>query len=260
MLMLQKFKSLRRYRQTFRNWWIAAGARYLRGRLGPLRELRLRAGGRFNFVPASDFVVVGEVFVAGAYDGVAGLRGVRRVWDVGGNIGCFVLWASGQFAGAEFHSFEPCAGTFAVLEANRALNPGIRWRVHPFGFSERDEVCVARMPKGMSGETSRFAADGEEVRLELRDIEKHWVAAGRPRIDLLKIDCEGGEYAILRRLSPEMLAAIGALVVEFHVVPGCTAEAALAPLRAAGFALQSSPPVAGQFLAIAVREGEAARA
>ena len=126
MLMLQKFRSLRRYRQTFRNWWIAAGARYLRGRLGPLRELRLRAGGRFNFVPASDFVVVGEVFVAGAYDGVAGLRGVRRVWDVGGNIGCFVLWASGQFAGAEFNSFEPCAGTPEKGDEDGQSDGGLR--------------------------------------------------------------------------------------------------------------------------------------
>lgn len=260
MMILRKVESLLRYRRIFRNWWVAAGARYLQGRLGPQRELKLRDGGSLTFVPASDFVVLGEVFVAGAYDGVAGLRGVRRVWDVGGNIGCFVLWASRRFAGAEFDSFEPCAGTFAVLEANRVANPAVRWRVHPFGFSDRDEVCVARMPKGMSGETSRFATDGAEVRLELRDIEQYWVAAGRPRIDLLKIDCEGGEYAILRRLSPELLAAIGALVVEFHVVPGAAAEAVLAPLKAAGFSVTTSPAVAGQFLAIAVRAGRTAGA
>ena len=254
MLIVRKFRSLMRYRRIFRNWWLAAGTRYFKGMLGPRRELIMRDGGRLVFVPATDFVVLGEIFVVGAYDGVAGLRGVRRVWDVGGNIGCFVLWASRQFAGAEFESFEPAPGTYALLESNRAANPGTRWRVHPFGFSDRDEVCVARIPKGRSGETSRFATDGEEVRLELRDIEQYWVASGRPRIDLLKIDCEGGEYAIFRRLSREMLASVGALVVEFHVVPGASAEAAMSVLKDAGFSLTPGSAAQGLFLAIAVRE------
>jgi FkbM family methyltransferase len=39
-------------------------------------------------------------------------------------------------------------------------------------------------------------------------------------IDLLKIDCEGGEYAILLTAPTEVLGCVKNLVFEFHEIPG----------------------------------------
>lgn len=255
---MRKLLSFCKYIRLFRNWWIAAGARYLRARLGAERQLHLRSGGSFEFVPASDFIAVGEIFVAEVYRPVTALASVRLVWDVGGNIGCFVLWASRYLPGAQFHSFEPASQTFDRLRRNQQSNPSIAWQVHPFGFSSKDEVCEARTPKGMAGETSRFAAEGEAVRLELRDINRYWHEQGRPVVDILKIDCEGGEHDIFDRIWPDFMRCVRSVIMEVHTVPGRDLFGPVAALEQCGFTVDRTPVDQGNFLAFARRGGEGA--
>jgi len=56
-------------------------------------------------------------------------------------------------------------------------------------------------------------------------------------VDLLKIDCEGGEYDIIPTTPTECYERIGAIVYERHKTPGWETKlvAAESKLRAAGF-------------------------
>jgi len=219
--MFKKLNSLSRYIKTFKNWRIPAFARYGIGRGIPERMLEFRDGRKIAFRPTSDHVALGEIFIAGGYDICGQVSGEAKViWDIGGNIGAFVVWASKHFPNATYFSFEPCADTFHVLERTRLGNPAIKWNTCNFGLSSKNETVVAHIPQGHYGEASRYADSGKQVEFPLRSINEAWTEAGKPHIDLLKIDCEGGEYEILRGVSEELLSNIGAIVMEVHTIPG----------------------------------------
>lgn len=232
---MSKISSLVKFVRLFRNWPLAATVRYRRAKAGHDRRLLFRDGRRLRFSPALEGGVIGEMFVMEAYKACAGLTGVRTVWDIGANIGCFVLWAAAKFPDARFHSFEPALPTFERLKLNREENANVDWTIHPFGFSDRDEIVTAHMPVHGSLQTGRYVTEGQRVPLDLRSIDLFWISQGRPVIDLVKMDCEGGEYCIFLGMSNEMLRNIRAIVMETHPVPGQTYEALAERLRDAGF-------------------------
>ncbi|GEM_PF-2593962 len=231
----QKIKTFAAYRNLFRNWPYAAFARYL-GRCYPRpRLLRFRDGRKLVFRPASDAFVLGEVFIMEVY--AQCLKGPEpvRVWDVGGNVGAFPVWLSGYFPRATYVSFEPCAESFTLLEQTRRGNQHIAWVTHPYGLSDKDEVVEGRIPPGHCAKTSAFAQEGRRVSLPLRSVDAVWREKESPRIDLLKLDCEGGEYDILLGCSDAFLRAVHSIIGETHIIPGHHPEQLRHRLNASGF-------------------------
>jgi hypothetical protein len=57
------------------------------------------------------------------------------------------------------------------------------------------------------------------------------------RVDLLKVDCEGGEYDIFPSMSDDLYSRIANIVFEYHTINGSDAKltAILARLRSLGF-------------------------
>jgi FkbM family methyltransferase len=222
-----------------------------------VRELRFRDGRRLWCHPARNRESIGCVFVVGEYAPILGRLpdpgAVRLVWDVGGNAGSFVVWAAPHFPGARFVSFEPCPETAAILERTRAANPGIAWEVHAFGLAGADAEVEGRIPDGALGNTSRHATAGEAVRLTLRDINTVWRAQGCPRLDVLKVDCEGDEHEIFEHAADALIAATHFIVLEVHPVAGRDPERLRRRLESAGFTVDW--PAALPDVALAWRPG-----
>jgi len=219
----------------FKNWWWAALARYLKGLLGEERCLRFRDGRTLIFRPASDFTAVGEIFVPETYSPVLGLGNAELIWDIGGNIGCFVIWAVSHFPKAQFESFEPSEESRAILKRNAEANSAIRWEIHGFGLANFNGTVDGYVPNGKFGQTSRFGVEGRKVSLPLRAINEVWRERGCPKIDLLKIDCEGGEYDIFEGIDERLLPSVGSLIMELHPIPGKDPLAIRRVLETAGF-------------------------
>ena len=91
------------------------------------------------------------------------------------------------------------------------------------------------------------SAGGETVEMELKTLtqclDESGFAAGE--FDLLKLDCEGAEYGIVRETAPAVLRRFRHVVMELHPCPpGETAEALHAKLAEIGFEsrkLEGSP-------------------
>jgi len=234
--MKKKFASLCKYIAIFSNWPYAAFARYMGNRMPKQLDLHFRDGRQISFRPASDSVALGEIFVAEGYSACCRLdQGIQNIWDIGGNIGGFVVWASKLFPKAHFTSFEPCQATFRVLSATKRGNSRINWELCDTGLSSQDEICTAFVPNGHFGEASRYLKSGQEVEFRLRGIESVWEEAGRPVLDLVKIDCEGGEYSILEGCSDFLLSKINAIIMEIHPIPGHRSEEIKHRLESVGF-------------------------
>lgn len=155
-----------------------------------------------------------------------------RILDCGANVGLATLYWKGLFPDARVEAFEPDESVFEALAVNCSALPGVV--LHRAAvWSEAGELSFA--PEG--ADAGRVAGPGgaEPSRLttvpavRLRDF-----LAGP--VDMLKLDIEGAETAVLRDCAGA-LGSVRLLFVEYHSYPDReqTADEVLGILRSAGF-------------------------
>lgn len=142
------------------------------------------------------------------------------VLDIGANIGVGSIYLAKKYPFLNVHAFEPVPESFASLTTNIALN-GIR-NVHPYklaitGDGRPIQLMVdllinsggatAQVPDTCIPGHRQYTADS--IKLDTF-LDRFNIGACK----LLKIDCEGSEYEILR--SSQQLHRIEYLRGEFH--------------------------------------------
>jgi FkbM family methyltransferase len=142
-----------------------------------------------------DYVFSGEY--ESGHDG-SGLT----ILDIGANIGAFAVWASRRWPESTIHCYEANPETFPYLERNTAADPRIHCThaaVYPGG--ERTMPFFYRFAgdgeAGLSaymGETFRAGAEGRTCEVAVVS------PAALPKADIVKLDIEGGEAAVLAAL------------------------------------------------------------
>lgn len=188
------------------------------GRRSSRHTYRLRENGLQAVIRhgTGDVVTLGEVFHQHDYavpvEVATNLGEPARIVDLGANIGLFSVYAAGCWPAAQIEAFEPDPANADVLCAAIAAN-GLDGRIH-----------VVRAAAGSANGTARFASGGValsaldatgDILVEVRDVLQ--LIAGA---DLVKLDIEGGEWAILA--DPRFTAAPPrALVMEYHPGGDC---------------------------------------
>ena len=193
-------------------------ARQIARRTG-LGHYRLRGGGAVICIRHStpDVITMEEVLSERQYEPPPPLRDVfrsngrpLRVADLGANVGLFSAWLLNRRPDARIVAFEPDPANAAVLhETVRANHRERDWQVV--------KACAAARDGELSFVQGDFAvsriADGDEpgtVTLPAADVFPYIADA-----DFLKLDIEGGEWAILADPRFRDVAA-RALVLEYH--------------------------------------------
>lgn len=191
------------------------------GRVSPI-VLSARSGGRFELRPTrfgelgnNDYGVAYEVFAHEIYRRAAMLdrSRVRLVVDLGTNVGLSVLYWLSAFPAARLLAYEPHPGHARQALRNFEL-AGVAGRVELHqagaGNATREAVMTDR------GTGSAIAGTGAGLGILIEDVFP--TLAGR-RIDLMKMDIEGGEYELLG--DPRFAELdIGAIIMEWHAQDG----------------------------------------
>ncbi|HVS53944.1 MAG TPA: FkbM family methyltransferase [Opitutaceae bacterium] len=183
----------------------------------------------------------GKIFLEDCYELAALPRRLATVLDIGANVGLFSLAARDRFRRATIHCYEP----------NPALAAALRANVAPFGIVPHLEavgdrtgrISLQRQQNSLHT-TAALDADGALPQVSLTEAVQRLGG----RIDLLKLDCEGAEWAQLE--CREAWSAVRHLVMEYHLWarPGATLEKLLVVLRGLGFSiLRVAPSADGSF-------------
>lgn len=134
---------------------------------------------------------------------------VKVIYDIGANIGASCIYWLDSYPSAHVYAFEPCAESFALLLKNvDGMNCTVRnvGLGHSDGFvslyhSIEDPCCNSLL---------KHRSEGKEMVV---------VERSRTRlvgdIDILKIDTEGSEYAILSDVS-DRLVHFKVIYLEYH--------------------------------------------
>jgi FkbM family methyltransferase len=143
------------------------------------------------------------------------------VLDVGGYVG---EWSTRILERADatgtrdlhIHAFEPVP--HFVDTFRNSLGNDARVTLHPFGLGGRDRTEVM----GIGGPGSSLFTHPDHppagsADVEIRDVDAVLRSLGIDRIDVLKVNIEGGEYELLDRLhATGWLARSGPLIIQFH--------------------------------------------
>jgi FkbM family methyltransferase len=143
--------------------------------------------------------------------------GMRFV-DCGAWVGPTTLVAAGE--GAEVIAVEADPAALEQLRANLAANPGLAGRVTVLPRALSVVAGEVRMGAGRKPGDSMSS-------LLFAEADAHWTAQvltpvelagliGTDRQRLVKVDIEGGEYAIVPHLAPELAAPQTAVMLSLH--------------------------------------------
>jgi FkbM family methyltransferase len=191
---------------------------------------------------SGDLVILGEVFNKHYYRPSGEIAQVltepNTIVDLGGNIGLFSLFAAVRWPLAQIVAYEPDADNAAVLEINILANGlGDRWKLIEAAASNRDgSVSFVSGLAAISHMADNTESEGT-IEVTMLDVLPQISQA-----DLLKMDIEGGEWAILGdprfREAPPRVAV---LEYHSHLCPGPNPRAeAETALRAAGMHIKST--------------------
>ena len=127
------------------------------------------------------------------------------ILDVGANVGAFSIWANLRWPRSTIHAYEPHPHTFEMLVRNVAHLPNVRCEQVAVYPSERaTEPLISRYPgDGEAGLVDALATTWRALPRE-RALEVPVRAPGElPAADIVKIDAEGSEAAIIEGLDLE---------------------------------------------------------
>ena len=139
----------------------------------------------------------------------------KRVLDIGGNIGCFTVWAWDHHANTVV-TLEPEPNNHAVLKKNVDGNCGIfvhNAALHP----DSDEPAALYLSKtGKNpGNSSMTKRRGRTVSL-VNQMSINKLKESYGSFDVAKIDCEGAEYELVKPLL-EAFPDLKQVALELHI-------------------------------------------
>jgi len=184
-----------------------------------LRHPERARAARFE-VPFAGYVYPGSlnrwidwiVFYYGAYEldelelmrGMLSGRERPTALDIGANVGHHTLYLASCCA--EVHAFEPYSAVAQCLDEKIQRNRLAHVRLHRVGLGEFDQELDFYAPQGVNTGTGSFVAEHEADnnraigRLRVVRADGYIEGLNLARIDLIKVDVEGFELAVLRGL------------------------------------------------------------
>ncbi len=154
------------------------------------------------------------------------------VVDIGGNIGVFALWAAPQ--AKRVISVEPMAMA-DCLQASIHLNGLQNVEVVRSAVSDKNGTMELMVYPGFNAVSHSTAftpsrwgqffikllwrkqqADPEPMECTCHTLQQILEERVVEKVDLLKIDCEGGEYAVFDSIDADTLRRISRIAMEFH--------------------------------------------
>lgn len=141
----------------------------------------------------------------------------RTILDIGGNIGVASRYLAHRFPQARVHAFEPVPANLELLRRNAAHSSRIE--VHAFALGGEDGELALSLPDATGfnqGGYSAFAGGAAQLRAPVRRVEGALAQAGIDDVDVIKIDTEGAEYAILSAFPERVIAGAKWIYGELH--------------------------------------------
>lgn len=209
-------------------------------------EIALNDGTRFAVRSLMDLWIIKETCLDRDYERIGPrIEDGWTVIDIGAGMGDFCVHVARRCPRARVVGFEPFAQSFKLLQHNIALNGVANISVYPLAVSSDGRPMQLSMI-GAAVQHSTSAAGATES-ASMQAVQSVTLAGaldlgGMLQCDLLKVDCEGGEFDILLNAPDALLRRFRNICLEYHDAPTSHRHAELVErFKAAGFDVSVHP-------------------
>lgn len=143
----------------------------------------------------------------------------KVIFDIGANIGIASVYFAMRYPKATIYSFEPLPDNQHLLQRNTEIFANIH--IMPFGLSDKAGTftyCMSNNANSYGGGTFCNVGHDPERSIELPVKTAAAVIndLGIDQVDILKIDTEGSEFAILQGIPENIVTTAQAYIGELH--------------------------------------------
>ena len=166
------------------------------------------------------------------------------VIDIGGHLGFFSLYASLLNPKVPIYSFEPHIGNFELLKKNLKDNRVKNVTAKNLAVSDQAGDAELMLSKeDLNHSIVKAIEPTQEVqKVQAITLEKIFDRHQIGHCDLLKIDCEGAEFAILEDTPKSVYDKVSNIFLEYHDwVPGKDHRQLKTLLESKGFKVEDFP-------------------
>jgi FkbM family methyltransferase len=135
------------------------------------------------------------------------------VFDVGGYVGGWAEYIREKYD-PYIYVYEPNPECTKILLQKFQNQSKIL--IYPFGLGDQNTTAMLNI-EGIGSSIYTGGTSSQYTKIELRDIKQVVADTGVKKIDLMKINIEGGEYALLERMMETgIIGKCGELQIQFH--------------------------------------------
>jgi FkbM family methyltransferase len=190
-----------------------------RGQLVTL-EIKGSRGGKLRFRPGtSDKEVIEQVFLTDEFSWLPRLEGVSTIVDCGANVGATAFLLLNAFPNARLVAIEPEPGNYGVLRKNLEQFGDRATALQAAVWSSDTSLRLVRGEFLDAREWTYQAKEHPDTSLEVvaaKSIPTLLKELRAERIDLLKVDIEGGELELFSSGSQSWLPRVKNISIELH--------------------------------------------
>jgi FkbM family methyltransferase len=211
-------------------------------RVAPL-TIQVRAIGlKYHVRTAMDVWIIKETCLDRHYEHVTALQDRWTIIDIGAGLGDFTAYAAWRSPQGRVLGFEPDAGSFALLEKNLQLNGTRNAEVRSCAVADVAGKLSLNVDSAHATNHSTTAPGARTIEVPALTLAQIFAEQHVDRCDFLKLDIEGGEYAILRGADAPLLQRVQHIAMEYHDnTPAGQHDELVRILEAHGYQVQVCP-------------------
>lgn len=204
-------KTIKNYSVYLKDYFGKTKNKYILYKLRNGLKYKLRGG-------STDRFIINEVWLHKSYNPKGfEIRPNDIVVDIGAHAGIFTILASYFAKQGQVYAFEPFKENYNLVLENINLNKAKNVKVFNKAVSDSSGKLKFYVSTSKNkGQNSIHKLGESQKEISVDKISFKDFLRTIPKIDFLKIDCEGAEYGILFSLSRKELQKIKKISMEFH--------------------------------------------
>lgn len=179
-------------------------------------KFRPKHGGSFLIPDFISCYIYWELFIVNVYGFKEPSEREMSILDIGANIGLAMINFKIFYPNAEIICFEPYKVNYQLLKETIINNNFKNVSAYEKGmFSEKGYMKLYVNPKNSGGHSLfKIGPFGETVDVDIITLEEALSYTKYGICDLLKLDCEGAEYEIIKAITPPIASKVKRILYE----------------------------------------------